>query len=123
MDRCERQAAFGAEVVPDVNWILTISLFERGESGEGADVEESCDIEAHGVVTRKDDGSTRPLELSTSTICLSVGMASEVRVGDDRSGTMDCSKETLDLGDLYGRLVSVPMIRCVAERWLNADII
>ena len=56
-------------------------------------------------------------------MCLSVGITSELTCVDDRSGTMDCIKETLDLGGLYGRLVSVPMMRWVAERWLNADMI
>lgn len=29
MERCVRQAAFGAEVVPEVNWMLTVSVGER----------------------------------------------------------------------------------------------
>ena len=103
--------------------MLTISLLESGESAEGADVEESCAIEAHGVVARRDDESTLPLELSTNMICLRLGMASEVRAVDERSGTIDCNRDTLDLGGLYGRLVSVPMMRCVAARWLNAETI
>jgi hypothetical protein len=28
MERCDRQAALGVEVVPDVNWMLTTSSFE-----------------------------------------------------------------------------------------------
>lgn len=33
IERWERQAALGAEVVPDVNWILTMSWLERVEDG------------------------------------------------------------------------------------------
>ena len=80
--------------------MLTISLFESGESGVGADVEESCDMEAHGVVARSDDGSIRPAELSSSMTCLREGIVSELRVEEDISGTMDCSKGTFDLGGL-----------------------
>ena len=37
IDRCERQAALGKEVVPDVNWMLTVSSGSRVESLKGFD--------------------------------------------------------------------------------------
>lgn len=111
MDRCERHAAFGVDVVPEVNCILTTSLLDRGESGVGAAVDASCDIEVHGVAARIADGSTRPEELSTRIMLFREGIASELRVEDDKSGTIDCSIERFDLGDLKGRFVSVPMTR------------
>ena len=96
----ERQAAFGEEVVPDVNWMFTISLLESRESGVGAEVEVSLEMELQGVVARRFEGSIRPAELSTKMMCLREGIASEVREDEDRSGTIDCSKDTFDLGGL-----------------------
>ena len=35
IERWARQAALGIEVVPEVNWMLTMSEFERGAEGVG----------------------------------------------------------------------------------------
>lgn len=50
MERCVRQAALGIAVVPDVNWMLTISLGERFWGGKGlASALRSDVIEVYGV--------------------------------------------------------------------------
>ena len=123
MDLCDRQAALGIDVVPEVNWILTTSLGDRDDEGVGGLASVSCDIEDHGVVARNGVGSIRPLEFSTRMMFLRDGMASEVRVELKRSGTMVSRRGTLDRGGLYGRFVSVPITKCVADRWLKAAMI
>jgi len=48
-----RQAALGMDVVPDVNWIFTISWLERGSSGTG-DLESCEEIkDVKGMAERK----------------------------------------------------------------------
>lgn len=74
-------------------------------------------------MARKGSGSIRPEELSTRIIFFRVGIASELSVELERSGTMHSRRDTFDRGGLYGRLVSVPMTRCEAERWLKAEMI
>lgn len=55
-------------------------------------------------------------ELSTSMIFLSEGTDSDSTFEACRSGTSSLSKEVLSLGGLYGRFVSLPIIRCADSR-------
>ena len=65
MLRCESMAAFGVEVVPEVNWILTMSWGSSRESGFGDRAEVSWDIADQGVRARREDVEIWPSELST----------------------------------------------------------
>ena len=89
MERCASMAALGEPVVPEVNCMLTMSVAERGEDGVGGFVEVSWVRVDHGVAGLIVLGSRRPEELSTRIMDLRVGIAWEVRVGEDRSDTID----------------------------------
>lgn len=41
--------------------------------------------------------------------------------GPSRLGTKDSRRGIFERGGLRGRLVSAPMMRCEAERWLSAE--
>jgi hypothetical protein len=94
-----------------------------GEDGVGADVEVSCDMVVQGVRARSGEVATRPEELSTKITFLREGIWDEVTEEAERSSMRDSSIGTLERGCLKGRFVSAPMMRCVAERWLNAEAI
>ena len=110
-------------MVPDVNWMLTISLWERGDEGVGGDVDVSDDIEVQGVRALNGEGSTRPAEFSTRMMFWREEMEEDSSLEDERLGTRDCNSSTLLFGGLNGRFVSVPMIKCEADKWLKADVI
>ena len=76
MERWERQAALGAEVVPLVNWMLTMSVFERGESGVTEEVSVSW-LRVWKGVRARNEVSTRPEELSRRITCLREGASSD----------------------------------------------
>jgi hypothetical protein len=65
MDRCERQTAFGIEVVPELNWILTTSSGCRWRSGSDRPGAPSSSTFSNIVVHLRGLMSTRPAELST----------------------------------------------------------
>ena len=111
------------EVVPDVNWMLTMSLFDRAEDAVGGDVSESRDIESNGVVARNEVASIRPEELSRRTICFNNGIASDSSFDAVKSGTIVSKIDIVDRGALNGWFVSVPITRWVADKWFKAEII
>lgn len=122
MDRWARQAALGIEVVPEVNWIFTISWFERASDSAGG-LELLYELKSvKGVVACSGLGSIRPPELSTRTICCSFGAVSDCNFEADRSGTRLSRRLMFDRGALKGRFVSVPMTRCEASRCVSADM-
>lgn len=112
IERWDRQAAFGADVVPDVNWILTMSWFDNVEEGVGLVVSVSRLILVYGVIARKDAGSILPAELSTTITCLREGAASDSSFELAVSLIIESNIGTFERGALKGRLVSVPIIRC-----------
>lgn len=90
MERWLRQAAFGMAVVPDVNWMFTISSGERFLGGSGrVSSEWSCSdmMDEYGVRVLNESVLTRPCELSTRIILLSVGTTSDSSFDPDRSCT------------------------------------
>ena len=121
IERCERQAALGEEVVPDVNWMFTISLLVSGEERGGGVESASEETAANETAARSSFGSMRPLELSTRMICRSEGTASDSILDLATSGTILLMRETLERGDLKGRFVSVPMTRWEASRCVRAE--
>ena len=69
------------DVVPEVNWMLTMSWLESGDEGVGgADWEEELLRTVNGVVARRGPGSMRPEALSTRTMCWREGTVSDWRV-------------------------------------------
>lgn len=122
MERWERQAALGAEVVPEVNWMLTISLFERTPEGVGAVVSVSRLILIQCVVALNRDGSILPAELSTRMTCSSEDARSDSSFELAESLMRVSNIGTFDRGVLKGRFVSVPMMRWDALKWFRALI-
>ena len=123
IERWVRQAAFGALVVPDVNCIFTMS--SRWSSASGTtlsfrEVEPKRSVK--GVVERKGEVSIRPWELSTSIMLRREGTDADPNSEADRSGTMVLRSVIFSLGGLYGKFVSVPIIRWVASRWESAEM-
>lgn len=115
MERWVRQAAFWVEVVPEVNWMLMMSVLERYWGGRG--VEGSWLRRSRkGVVDLKGAESMRPEELSTRIKCLRVGTVGESRLEPVRSGISCWNSGIFERGGLNGRLVSVLMIKCEASR-------
>jgi hypothetical protein len=119
-----KQAAFGKEVVPDVNWMLMISSGSKGESGTIAFPvpEEACRRDSNGVIAEKDETSILDFESSTRKI-----FRNEVTLADwiffaSKSGTICFKRVTFSLGFLNGKFVSVPMIKCAASRCESAAI-
>jgi hypothetical protein len=62
MERWARQAALGIEVVPEVNWMLTMSWLESGAEGVGGGAweEELRMRPVKGVVAQRGVWSMRP---------------------------------------------------------------
>jgi hypothetical protein len=92
--------------VPDVNWMLTMSLLERfwgGSAFEDGLLRRST----KGVVARKEEESIRPDELSTRTKCLRLGTVGDSRFALVRLGINWSNSGTLERGGLNGKLVSV----------------
>jgi hypothetical protein len=119
-----KHAAFGKDVVPDVNWMLTISFGSRGESGTIAFPfsEDECRRDSNGVIAEKDETSTRDSELSTrKTFRNEVTLADSISFAS-KSGTICFKRVTFSLGFLNGKFVSVPMIKCAASRCESAAI-
>jgi hypothetical protein len=122
---CVKQAAFGREVVPDVNWMLIMSSWWRGESGMIPLPVWELDSESKdvkGVVAERGEVSIREDELSTRKMFRSEGTASDSTFFPPRSGIICFKRDTFSLGGLYGRFVSVPMIKCAASRCRNAEM-
>lgn len=119
-----KQAAFGKEVVPDVNWMLIISSGSRGESGTIAFPvsEEECRRDSNGVIAEKDETSIRDSELSTRKIFRSEVTLADSIFSASKSGTICFKRVTFSLGFLNGKFVSVPMIKCAASRCESAAI-
>lgn len=105
----------GADVVPDVNWMLTTSLFERfwGGSALGEGLLRRSRKE---VVDLNGVGSIRPEEFSTRIKLFRLGTVADSRFGLVRSGINCWNSGTLGRGGLNGKLVSVLMIKCEAPR-------
>lgn len=123
IERWERQAALGEEVVPDVNCILTMSWLERIEEGVGLLVSVSRLMLEKGLVARKSAGSILPAELSTRMIFLRDGASSDSSLELAESLIIVSSMGTFERGGLKGRLVSVPIMRWVTPRWFRALMI
>lgn len=117
-----KQAAFGREVVPDVNWMLTISSWRNSSSGITVSAFlEVCERRLlNGMVARKEEVSIRSSELLTRIIFRSEGTDADSNFKASRSGEMVLRSVIFSLDGLYGRFVSVPIIKCAASRWLNA---
>jgi hypothetical protein len=101
-----RHAAFGSEVVPEVNWIFMIFSF--------------CEVEyrrdSNGVVAEKDETSIRESELLTRNILRKEGMLADSTCAVSNSGTICLRRVTFSLGFLNGKFVSVPIIKWAASR-------
>ena len=124
MARCDRHAAFGMAVVPDVNWMLIVSLGFSGASGVRFR-REVCPYRrsSKGIVDLSAATSTRPRELSTRIISLRDGTdADSMPRPDSRSGAICLSSVMFSRGGLKARFVSAPMMRRVAERCDNAEM-
>ena len=107
-----REAALGREVVPDVNWMLTISSLERGVSGMTCLIDDCEHIRSwNGVVAVKEDVSILPAELSTRMMFLSDGTDVDLSSDAERLGTIASRSVTFSLGGLKARFVSAPMTR------------
>ena len=79
----------GIAVVPDVNWILTMSFGERFRDGRGFPSACRSDvIELYGVRHLKSEASTRPEELSTKIIFWREGIIADSSFGFVRSWSM-----------------------------------
>jgi len=117
-----RHAAFGNEVVPDVNWMLMMSSLSRGESGTMA--LPFCKVEwrrdSNGVVAEKVETSIRESELLTRKIFRNEGMLADSTFAASKSGTICFRRATFSLGFLNGKFVSVPIIKCAASRCESA---
>jgi hypothetical protein len=126
IDSCVRHAAFGRPVVPDVNWMLIVSCLSRGSSGTRVlpfSLTDPFTRSVNGVVAFKRDGSILPSELSTTMTLRSEGTDSDRNLDDDRSPAISFRSVIFSRGGLYGRFVSVPIMRWAAERWASAAII
>ena len=110
--------------MPDVNWMLTISSL--CSSSSGATVSDFLAVEnrrsVNGVVAWKEEVLIRSSELLTSIIFRNDGTEADSSSEFSRSGKIVLRSVIFSLGDLYGRLVSVPIIRCAASKWFKAAI-
>lgn len=113
-----RHAAFGALVVPDVNWMLTISSLCNSSSGTTVSAFLALENRrsVNGVVAWKEEVLIRSSELLTSIIFRSDGTDADSNFEFSRSGEIVLRSVTFSLGDLYGKVVSVPIIRCAASK-------
>jgi hypothetical protein len=124
MDRWVRHAALGMAVVPDVNWMLTMSFGLRFRSVKGRPSADNSDtIDENGVKLLYEVTSTRPAELSRRMICFRVGTRLELSFELQRSPTRCWSSGILLRGSLRGRLDSVLIIRWLDSRCPNAAAI
>ena len=105
-------AALGVEVVPDVNWMLIVSSGRREVSIVLVKEEKSV---PKGIVDVKGVLSIDS-ELSTRKTFLSSGTTTDSTLHPPRSVTISFSSVIFSLGALYGKFVSVPIIRCAAAR-------
>ena len=102
--------------MPDVNCMLTMSSLCSSSSGTTA----SPFLEPHtrrslkSEVARKEEVSIRFSELAARMIFRNEGTEAESSFEVDRSGNMVLSNVIFSLGGLYGRFVSVPIIKCAA---------
>lgn len=122
IERWERQAALGREVVPEVNWMLMVSLGWRGDFGKGSRLCPERRMWLYSVMGLREEGLMRPSELLTMMICWSDGTTLDSSFGDWRSGMICWSSGIFDRGSFLGRFVSVPMMRWEASRWLRAEM-
>lgn len=121
IERCERQAARGMAVVPDVNWMLTMSCGERLRGGKESPSALRSDVmEAYGVRLLYSEASTRPDELSMYMIFRKLGMSADSSLGMVRSWTICWRRGMLLRGSFRGRLDSALMIRWLASRCFSA---
>lgn len=112
IDRCDSEAAFGIDVVPDVNWMLTIS--SGWSSGSGLILWRMLLEDrrsAKAVVALSCETSMRDEELSTRIKLRRDGTDSDSSFLVVRSGIICSNKVMFSRGVLYGRLVSVPIIK------------
>lgn len=107
-------------MVPDVNWMLTISSLSKALSGSTAAGLSEENSSKNGVVAEKDEMSIREEELSTRIIFRNEGIDADSSFFAERSGTICFRSVIFSLGGLYGRFVSVPIIKCSASRCDNA---
>ena len=95
-----RQAALGRDVVPDVNWMLTISSLSKALSGFTALVSFEEKSSKKGVVAEKDEVSIREEELSTRIIFRSEGIDADSSFFAERSGAICFRSVIFSLGGL-----------------------
>lgn len=118
-----RQAAFGRVVVPDVNWMLTMSSLWSSESGMMSWTPElSFMREVKGVAAENGEVSIRPAALSTKMIFRRDGTDSDCTSGNVRSAAIALSRVTFSRGGLYATFVSAPIIKWAASRCESADM-
>jgi hypothetical protein len=125
IERWVRQAALGREVVPDVNWMLIVSWISKGSSGITSLLLELVKLPSgsmKGVVALREEVSIRSWELSTRIMFLSEGADADSNFDADKSGAICFNSVMFSRGGLYERFVSVPIIRCAAERCESADM-
>lgn len=112
IERCERLAAFGMDVVPEVNCILTMSCGERSRGGrEAPSALRSEVMELYGVRHLYSAVSTRPEELSTNIIFCRLGIRADCSLVDVRSWAICCRRGMLLRGSFRGRLDSALIIK------------
>ena len=119
-----KQAALGKLVVPDVNWMLTISSECRVSSvstpcGEGPPSSKTSSY--FNIAPKCSSLLIRPWEFSTTMIFWIEGTAWEW-IEVEKLGTSSMSNGTFDRGGFLGKFVSVLMMRCFADRCDNAEI-
>jgi hypothetical protein len=110
IERCDKQEALGIDVVPDVNWILTVSSgCKNWFSNEPAPP--ASKTSSYEMVARRADISILPEELSTIITSLRDGTDSDSTRGLSRLGIICFSKGMLSLGAFLERFVSVDITR------------
>lgn len=118
IERWLREAAFGAEVVPEVNCMFIMSFGDNGESGITtwlAVLGSKSDM--NGVVAFRFEVSNFPFELSTKMRFLKDGTVGDCSIPFlERSGIISFRSVIFSLGGLKARFVSFPMIRWAASR-------
>ncbi len=102
-----------------------ISSLSRGESGTISLLFWEVvprKISEKGVVAENEETSILDEELSTSMIFFNERTLALSTLLAPRSGMSCCNSVTFSRGGLYGRFVSVPMMRCAASRCDRAEI-
>lgn len=103
--------------------MFTISCGSNIESGVGAVVEVVLNSKSwNAVVADNLVRSTRPAELSTSTIFCSKGRDADSTLYPAKSGAICLSKDKLSRGSLNARFVSAPSMKCAASRCESAEM-